>query len=231
MLDDDVENLTTDGAGNFTGYGNAGANIIIGGDYDDRLYGDRGDREDVEHLPSASDDAKIDTTEQMIEAALTELHGGPIDVIIFNSNQGDNSGQSDDAGTAPITRDIVVEGSRKSDVIISVHDGNDTIDGRKGNDTIDGGDGDDTLTGGDGNDTFIFRPGFGNDVITDFGIDGGNHDAIYLASSLFDDYQDLYARIEQVGADVVIMVTASDHITLQNIDKINLSQHDQFVFF
>jgi hypothetical protein len=46
--------------------------------------------------------------------------------------------------------------------------GNDRLDGGKGNDILDGGPGDDILTGGDGRDTFVFAPGSGNDVVTDF---------------------------------------------------------------
>ena len=46
--------------------------------------------------------------------------------------------------------------------------GADVMNGGAGNDVIDGGAGNDTLTGGSGADTFVFRPGFGNDSITDF---------------------------------------------------------------
>ena len=46
--------------------------------------------------------------------------------------------------------------------------GADTINGGDGNDTIAGGLGNDLLTGGAGNDIFVFQPGDGSDVITDF---------------------------------------------------------------
>jgi Ca2+-binding RTX toxin-like protein len=46
--------------------------------------------------------------------------------------------------------------------------GNDRLDGGEGRDVLDGGPGDDILTGGDGRDTFVFAPGSGNDVVTDF---------------------------------------------------------------
>ncbi len=227
QLDDAVENLTAGGAGSFTGHGNYGANIIVGGDYDDRLYGDA---RDSERPSTDSDGAQIAAAEALIEAVLTELHGGPIDVIVVPDDQADQSGQLGESGSAAAASDIVIEGSRKNDTIISVHDGNDSIDGGGGNDAIDGGEGDDTLTGGYGNDTFIFRPSFGNDVITDFSAEVGSSDVIYLASSSFTDYDDLDAHIEQVFGDVVITVTASDHITLQNVDKLSLSLHDHFVF-
>ncbi|KZK90043.1 Bifunctional hemolysin/adenylate cyclase precursor [Pseudovibrio sp. Ad46] len=45
--------------------------------------------------------------------------------------------------------------------------GNDTIYGDKGNDTLYGGKGDDHLLGGEDNDTYVFKLGFGKDVITE----------------------------------------------------------------
>ena len=46
-----------------------------------------------------------------------------------------------------------------------------TIDGGLGDDVIIGGAGAETMTGGAGNDTFVYRPGSGADVITDFTAD------------------------------------------------------------
>jgi Ca2+-binding RTX toxin-like protein len=47
--------------------------------------------------------------------------------------------------------------------------GDDFLFGGNGNDRLIGGDGNDRLTGGHGGDTFVFGPGFGHDVVTDFG--------------------------------------------------------------
>ncbi len=47
--------------------------------------------------------------------------------------------------------------------------GNDTLNGNDGDDILDGGEGDDWLYGGNGNDTYIFRKGYGNDTIEDWG--------------------------------------------------------------
>ena len=52
--------------------------------------------------------------------------------------------------------------------------GTDTIDGGEGSDTINGGAGNDDLTGGGGADTFVFSPGNGSDVITDFSAGDGD---------------------------------------------------------
>ncbi len=106
----------------------------------------------------------------------------------------------------------------------------DDIDGGDGDDIIDGGRGDDMLSGGMGNDAFIFRHGFGQDVISDFGYTRGNHDFIYFEHGMFVDFDDLVQHMNQVDDYVVIAASENDHITLQHFDKINLSAHDSFVF-
>ena len=47
------------------------------------------------------------------------------------------------------------------------HGGADVIFGRDGNDDIFGDGGSDVMTGGDGTDTFHFKPGSGDDFVTD----------------------------------------------------------------
>lgn len=47
--------------------------------------------------------------------------------------------------------------------------GNDSINASAGNDLIFGDLDNDTYTGGSGNDQFVIGPGFGTDVITDYG--------------------------------------------------------------
>ncbi len=108
--------------------------------------------------------------------------------------------------------------------------GNDVIEGGRGDDILDGGRGNDTLTGGRGDDTFIFRAGFGHDVITDFSWSHNNHDVIYFGHGMFADFGDFAAHMMQVNTNVVISVDANNDITLQHVDKINLSNHDSFVF-
>jgi beta-glucanase (GH16 family) len=51
--------------------------------------------------------------------------------------------------------------------------GADTLIGSAGNDTMIAGTGNDTMTGGFGSDTFVFKPGAGHDVITNFANFGG----------------------------------------------------------
>jgi Ca2+-binding RTX toxin-like protein len=108
-------------------------------------------------------------------------------------------------------------------------DGNDTLTGAAGNDLLEGGRGNDTLTGGAGIDTFVFKPGFGNDVVTDFSA-GATHDILDLSMSGYATFTALQAAgaLAQVNADVVITLnpldpTTSDKITLK---AVNLSAVD-----
>ena len=77
----------------------------------------------------------------------------------------DAGGGDDTVGSAG--GDDEVYGGEGKDIVFGGI-GNDIVDGGSGDDEVRGDEGDDTLTGGSGSDTFVFRPGFGNDIITDF---------------------------------------------------------------
>lgn len=96
--------------------------------------------------------------------------------------------------------------------------GNDVLKGEAGRDWLQGDQGDDTLTGGGGEDTFVFAPGAGADVITDFGVT----DRLRLASAIWEDavtsvadVLDRHAAI--VGPDVVLDLEASGTLTLRGV--------------
>jgi Ca2+-binding RTX toxin-like protein len=67
----------------------------------------------------------------------------------------------------PLSDNLNLTGTPGNDVLTGKL-GADTINGGAGNDTITGGLGNDVLTGGTGVDVFVFKPGDGADVITDF---------------------------------------------------------------
>lgn len=94
--------------------------------------------------------------------------------------------------------------------------GNDTINGASGHDRLIGGSGVDNLTGGAGNDTFVFRAGFGADVVADFKDTTFENDVIEFSTAEFATYANIVAASTQVGADVVITVSPSDTITIKN---------------
>ena len=82
--------------------------------------------------------------------------------------------------------------------------GGDTIDGGAENDTITGGAGDDTMTGSAGTDTFVFAPGHGIDVITDF---SATDDKINLKAFGLE-AEDLAKLIKVRGDDIIIDLTS-----------------------
>jgi len=106
--------------------------------------------------------------------------------------------------------------------IIAGGNGGETLDGRggddflfggNGSDRLIGGDGNDRLTGGNGGDTFVFAPGFGNDVVTDF----SHADRIEFDGGVFKDFKTVQAAMQQVGNDTVITLDADNSITLQGV--------------
>ena len=78
-------------------------------------------------------------------------------------------GVGDDLLTGGLGQDTLL-GEAGADTLLG-EAGADTLTGGGGADTLDGGAGDDELTGGAAADTFLFRPGNGNDLITDFAND------------------------------------------------------------
>lgn len=100
--------------------------------------------------------------------------------------------------------------------------GADVLRGGTGNDRLEGGAGNDLLTGGAGADSFVFRPGTGQDRVTDFA-DGV--DRIVFAGGP-DDLDDL--RIIDQGADTEIRFGAST-IVLSNVDHLLIDAGD-FIF-
>jgi Ca2+-binding RTX toxin-like protein len=226
VLDENFENLTYTGAGDFVGTGNDGSNVLIGGDGADLLCGDQWSPP----LPSSPEPPPFEL--------------GPAgDTLDFNNAF---AGGGSDQPAAMVGS--VFAGSRRNDTYTDQIGGDDTIIGGRGNDTIDGGFGDDVisgddgndfiaggmgndfLTGGEDNDVFIFGRGFGIDTIADFQIDGSDQDEIQLFSGAFESFEDLEANIHQVGNDVVIFVSPTDQIILLGIDKMRLSVPDHFTF-
>ena len=67
----------------------------------------------------------------------------------------------------PTAEEDTLNGGAGNDILFGGA-GNDVLFGGAGNDILDGGSGADTLTGGTGHDTFVYAPGGGADVVTDF---------------------------------------------------------------
>ncbi|MEA5542626.1 calcium-binding protein [Limnoraphis robusta Tam1] len=83
--------------------------------------------------------------------------------------------------------------------------GNDFIDASAGNDLIFGDLGNDTIRGGNGNDQFVIGPGFGTDVILDYGL---GTDSILLQGNITE------ADLEFEGAEAGVGNSFRDDISI-----------------
>jgi hypothetical protein len=95
------------------------------------------------------------------------------------------------------------------------------MNGGTGNDVLIGG-ANDNLTGGGGNDSFVFNPGLGKDVITDFSLD---HDTLNFSHTLFTNAQQAIAHTHDVNGNAVIMIDAADSVTLLGVTTAQLTAH------
>jgi Ca2+-binding RTX toxin-like protein len=129
-------------------------------------------------------------------------------------------------GVLTLGGEDTVEGSVDSELIIVNQDddlvlggnGNDTIFGGQGNDLIDGdlnndlifGDlGNDTIIGGAGNDQFVIGPGFGLDIINDYGRDT---DSLLLQGNITEADLEFVTSTKNIGfqnPDVSVIVRST----------------------
>ncbi|HZW16649.1 MAG TPA: family 16 glycosylhydrolase, partial [Brevundimonas sp.] len=101
------------------------------------------------------------------------------------------------------------------------------IEGRDGRQQLYGGLGQDVLSGGVGADVFIVYKGEGNDVIQDF---NPLEDSIRLKAG-FATFDEMKARLSQVGADVKIDLGGGDGLILRNTQVSELAAgHFQLQF-
>ena len=130
------------------------------------------------------------------------LNGGAGNDTLYGSSGNDNL-----IGGADNDRLDGNEGNDKLDG----GDGNDYLYGNNGNDTLIGGFGNDYLEGGAGSDTYIFRRGFGNDVINDYAVDGAT-DTLRLDSLKLVDIE-----FFKTGSDLILRTNnRQDSVRVQN---------------
>ena len=103
--------------------------------------------------------------------------------------------------------------------------GDDGITGTTGNDTIVGGAGNDTMTGDGGHDRFVFHPGSGRDVVTDFGASGPNRDTLVFTGGDFSGVADVLRHTTMSQDNVIIHIDPRDTVTLDNVTKAELRAH------
>jgi Ca2+-binding RTX toxin-like protein len=207
-------------AGRHTGYvaGGTGNDWIIGGQLGENLYGDQGNDtisggggQDFIEGGMGADTLDGGAGQDLLSYG-ESLAAVTIDLLAGTANDGLNQ----DA----LRSFEQVLGSRFADQILGSdaantvygNDGDDVIDGRGGNDVLIAGHGNDDLTGGAGNDKFQFSVGDGSDTIRDFTL--GDKVQVYGYTSA--------TSIQQVGANVVITLSATDTITLLGTSLANV---------
>ncbi|QFI69323.1 GDSL-type esterase/lipase family protein [Sinorhizobium alkalisoli] len=208
----------TDGANTLEGRdgndvleGRGGADVLIGGTGADVMIGGAGN--DVYYVDNSGD-----STIEEAGGGVDEVHAyvdwtfaEHVENLFLRSAAGLAG-----IGNAAANRIIGNSGANR----IEGRDGDDNIDGRGGADRIIGGAGNDTLTGDTGNDTFVFAIGDGQDVITDFSVSG--YDLLEVSG-----YQS-YSELRQIGADTLVVFSATDTVLLKGTLVASLSTSDFF---
>lgn len=223
--------------------GNAGDDIIIGGEADNTLFGFGGDdsitglggRDRIE-AGEGDDFAAGGDGDDVIKSGNgsdTVDAGAGADVVL--SGAGDDSVEGfagDDVIKTSTGRDTVdggtggdfISGWRGEDFLVG-GDGDDVIRGDFDGDVLEGGAGDDRLVGGPGRDVYLFREGFGEDVILDFNpalefLDFSNHRGVENAGDLL---------IMQVGTATVVNDLQGGRLILADTDASLVTAAD-FIF-
>lgn len=184
-------------------FGGGGSDTLIGGAGADTVQGGNG--RDRAQLGQGSDVYR-DTGQGGVNGQDT----------VFGGNGGDDlqTGGGNDVLYGQRGRDTL-SGGKGADKLFG-GGGADVLGGGNGADTLTGGNGNDTLTGGRGPDTFVFAPGSGADVITDFtaGVDTLR---INVAASA--------VSTQQAGSDTLVTWTGGS-VRLEDVNASALSPGD-----
>ncbi|PTM95015.1 M10 family metallopeptidase [Mycoplana dimorpha] len=199
-------------AGNDKLYGLSGNDSLFGGAGNDSLYGGSGN--DILHGGPGGDRFDGGTGADTVSYA-SAAKGVTASLAAPSINTNDAAG---DAYSSVEN----LAGTSYSDRLTG-NSGANRLSGGAGNDVLDGGKGNDTLGGGSGADHFVFGPGYGKDVITDF-TDGS--DRVDLRSYHFTSVASVLNKADQVGDDVQFKFAATDMLVLKEFDIANLDRGD-----
>ena len=174
--------------------GAGGNDTIVGGDGDDKLGGGAGD--DIINGGNGNDTIWGEDGKDILGGGAGDdiIVGMDGDDTIWGEDGNDtiNGGTGADIVLGGAGNDHIGGGSGNDDLRGDA--GNDTLWGEDGNDVLSGGPGDDVLIGGAGSDTFIFHPGDGADIVTDFTPAGAQSDRIWLAGTDLHSFADVLAH-------------------------------------
>lgn len=191
-------------------FGFAGNDVLNGLQGNDRLRGDEGN----DQLSGSQGDDILsggDGTDLLIGNQGSDIGfgGAGVDRLLGQVGKDILVGDAGkDTVSGGIGDDYLLGGDGQDDLqgdngrdILNGGAGRDRLNGGAGDDRINGGAGDDQITGGQGADQFIYRPGGGNDVITDF--EKGS-DKIDLSSFRFQGFSDFTAKATLSGSTITL---------------------------
>ncbi|WP_294220092.1 calcium-binding protein [uncultured Shimia sp.] len=237
LVGDHADNRLDGAGGSDVLHGNDGADYIVGRSGDDSLEGNSGNDRlyggsgtDTLRGGDGDDYLRDDSGRDIFdggEGQDTAAYWGHASGVTVNLDTGVNS-----SGDTYISIENLLGSNKASDHLTGdAQDnylrgaaGNDTLIGGAGADTLRGDSGNDVMTGGDGGDLFVFHNSFGRDVVTDFDLaqdvlDVSSVDAITNFSDVISNHA------SQVGSDVVISVSGSHQITLEDVSLGSLAEH------
>ncbi|MDX8355765.1 tandem-95 repeat protein [Cognatiyoonia sp. IB215182] len=200
--------------------GGGGSDTLYGGDGDDFMDGGGGGNDTL--YGGDGNDTLLGSYEN------SHLHGGNGNDILYGgffdlSDSGDDTleGGAGDDTLYGVDGDDILQGGEGDDLLYG-DDDNDTLAGDAGNDT---------LTGGSGDDTFVFDPGFGKDIITDFAAGAATDDVVeFRGITNLVSYTDVLNSAADDGTDTTIMLDTDNSIVLKNVVISDLSS-DDFRFY
>ncbi len=229
--------------------GGSGNDSLFGGDGDDTLTGGSGtdnmsagggnDRFLVSGSDAASDTFNGGSgtdTMQVTGSGSLSLNGFNASTSSIETWQGNSQAVTgstaanafDFSGLTAMSGLAYVDGGSGNDTLVGSAFADD-LRGGSGNDRLTGGTGNDMLRGGSGTDTLTFGPGFGQDKILDFALNGSSADVIQFTAGTFANFNAVKAAMQQVGSDVVITLDASNTVTIANVSMSQLQAND-FLF-
>jgi Ca2+-binding RTX toxin-like protein len=241
------------GGGNDQLWAYSGDDILRGGDGDDRFDGGSGN--DVLEGGNGNDVVRGGVGNDVLDGeAGADVMAGEADSDTYNvDNSGDVVIEGRPGGVDTVRSSIdytlgtYVEnlsltgavdgtGNKFDNKIVGSNLAN-TLSGGIGNDRLEGGGGNDILTGGRDSDTFVFKAGFGHDVITDFAVAnsysaiGPSHDILEFETALFADAAALFANSQDTADGVLVSAGPNSSLLIKNATLAELQVHPEDFHF
>jgi Ca2+-binding RTX toxin-like protein len=191
--------------------GSGGADTLDGWGGNDTIIGGEGG--DVIRALEGNDSVDGGAGNDTVNGNLGDdvVHGGD-GVDLVSGGKGADTVYGDAGDDGMVNGNIgedVVHGGLGNDSVFGGQ-GNDLVLGEEGDDQISGDLGNDTLTGGAGADRFLFRPGSGHDLVTDFHAGEGDRIALPVGTAF---------TILAAGADTVIDIGGVDQLTVAGVAR------------